>query len=98
MTFWHHWYWLTDCLPLFLCLLLLSLQFDSFPTELDDDEHTLAYYGVSDGATIFMNEIDVEEIKRQQEKAKQQQQSQLEKQEALEMKKQKHKQQLLQQS
>jgi hypothetical protein len=63
---------------------------------LDDDEHTLAYYGVSDGSTIFMNEIDVEEIKRQQEKSKLLQLSLLERQEALELQKQRHKQQLLQ--
>ncbi|CAB9511743.1 Tubulin-specific chaperone E [Seminavis robusta] len=71
-------------------------EFDAFPTELDDDEHTLAYYGVSDGATIFMNEIDLDAIKRQQEKVKQEQLSNLERQEALEVQKQQHKQQLLQ--
>lgn len=31
---------------------------DAFPIELDDDENTLAYYGVRDGAEILMNEID----------------------------------------
>ena len=42
---------------------------DAFPIELDDDEHTIGYYGVSDGAEILMNEIDLEAIKRQ-DKAK----------------------------
>ena len=46
-------------------------QNDAFPTELDDDEHTLAYYGVSDGADILMNEIDVADRQRQQQKAEQ---------------------------
>jgi predicted alpha/beta superfamily hydrolase len=63
---------------------------------LDDDEHALAYYGVSDGSTIYMNEIDLEEIKSQQEKNKQKQVALLERQEALELQKQRHKQQLLQ--
>lgn len=69
---------------------------DAFPIELDDEEHALTYYGVSDGASIFMNEIDVEEIQRQQEKLKKEQQAKLEQQEALEMQKQRHKKQLLQ--
>jgi hypothetical protein len=34
------------------------LQNDPFPTELDDDEHTLSHFGMCDGAEIFMNEID----------------------------------------
>ncbi len=38
---------------------------DAFPTELDDDDNTIGYYGVSDGAEILMNEIDVEAIKRE---------------------------------
>jgi len=33
---------------------------DPFPTDLDDDENTLTYYAVNDGAEILMNEIDVE--------------------------------------
>ena len=36
---------------------------DAFPTELHDVENTLAYYGVSDGAEILMNEIDVKAVK-----------------------------------
>ena len=79
----------------FFCL-VITTQFDAFPIELDDDEHTLTYYGVSDGATIFMNEIDPEEEKRQQAKIKHEQQSRLKEAEALEMQKQRHKQQLLQ--
>jgi len=38
---------------------------DAFPSELDDDESTLAYFGVNDGAEILMNEIDVEAIERE---------------------------------
>lgn len=44
-------------------------QNDPFPTELDDAGHTLAYYGVSDGAEILMNEIDIEA--RERDKARQ---------------------------
>jgi len=43
---------------------------DPFPTELDDDEHTLDYYGVVDGAEILMNEIDVEAREKEQYKEK----------------------------
>jgi hypothetical protein len=43
-----------------------------------------------------MHEIDVEDIKRQQDRSKQKQLSLLERQEALELQKQRHKQQLLQ--
>ena len=43
-------------------------QGDPFPTELDDADHTLEYYGVSDGAEILVNEIDVEA--REREKAR----------------------------
>jgi hypothetical protein len=78
-------------------LTILFTQDDAFPTELDDDEHTLGYFGVSDGATIFMNEIDVNDLQRQQEKIKEQQLSKLEREEALEMEKQRRKKQLLQQ-
>lgn len=35
-------------------------QTDAFPVELDNDENTLNYYGVCDGAEILMNEIDLE--------------------------------------
>jgi len=38
---------------------------DPFPTELDDDENTLAYYTVNDGAEILMNEIDLEAEKKE---------------------------------
>jgi hypothetical protein len=38
---------------------------DAFPTELDDDENTIGYYGVSDGSEILMNEIDLEAMKRE---------------------------------
>ena len=43
-------------------------QGDPFPTELDDDEHTLDYYGISDGAEVLMNEIDVEARDKEQSK------------------------------
>jgi tubulin-specific chaperone E len=55
---------------------LQSLHFrsecDAFPIELDDDDNTLSYYGVSDGAEVLMNEIDVaakklEEIKKKKD-------------------------------
>ncbi|KAL3765414.1 hypothetical protein ACHAWU_002332 [Discostella pseudostelligera] len=51
-----------------LQILHFSVENDPFPTELDDADHTLAYYGVSDGAEILMNEIDVEA--REREKAR----------------------------
>lgn len=38
---------------------------DPFPTELDDADYTLAYYGVPDGAEILVNEIDVEAKERE---------------------------------
>ena len=39
---------------------------------MDDDDNTLSYYGVSDGAEVLMNEIDVaakklEEIKKKKD-------------------------------
>ena len=37
-----------------------SNESDPFPTELDKDENTLAFYGVPDGAKIYMNEVDIE--------------------------------------
>jgi HAMP domain-containing protein len=45
--------------PTFVYTSLSSLQDDPFPIELDDDEHTLSYYGVCDGADILMNEVDL---------------------------------------
>ena len=41
------------------------LKNDPFPTELDDADYTLAYYGVPDGAEILVNEIDVEAKERE---------------------------------
>ena len=35
---------------------------------MDDDDNTLAYYGVNDGSEILMNEIDLEAKKRQEER------------------------------
>ncbi len=45
------------------------------PTFLDDDESTLGFFGVQDGATIFMNEVDVKEVAR--EKAREEEQRKL---------------------
>ncbi len=42
-----------------------SNESDPFPTELDEDENTLAFYGVSDGAQIYMNEVDLEAKQRE---------------------------------
>lgn len=68
---------------------------DAFPSELDDDEHTLAYYGVSDGSIIYMNEIDVEAMQRQEERAIVEQNAKFQEQEALEMHRLKHKKKLV---
>jgi len=65
------------------------------PTSLEDDEHTLLYYGVSDGATIYMNEMDVEELQQQRQQSQQDLETKLKQEEALEMQKQKYKQPLL---
>jgi len=54
---------------------------DPFPTELDDDGNTLSYYGVSDGAEILMNEVDVEARKRDEEREKAMQEQRIEEQE-----------------
>ncbi len=42
-----------------------SSKNDPFPTELDDADYTLAYYGVPDGAEILVNEIDLEARERE---------------------------------
>lgn len=49
-------------------LLNRSRQSDAFPMELDNDENTLSYYGVCDGAQILMNEIDLEAKRRDAER------------------------------
>ena len=54
---------------------------DAFPTELDDDDNALSYYGVTDGAEILMNEIDVEARKRDEEREKTLQEQRIEEQE-----------------
>ena len=69
---------------------------DAFPTALDDEEHTLAYYGVPDGATIYMKEVDAKDLAAQQQQTQQELEDHIQQQEALEMQKQKYKQQLLQ--
>ena len=54
---------------------------DAFPTELDDDDNAFSYYGVTDGAEILMNEIDVEARKRDEEREKILQERRIEEQE-----------------
>ncbi|KAG7343685.1 WD-40 repeat-containing serine/threonine protein kinase [Nitzschia inconspicua] len=50
---------------------LIRLRFrndgDSLPVELDDDEKALNYYGLNDGAEIWMDEVDVVEQEHQRE-------------------------------
>lgn len=41
-----------------------------FPAPMDDDENALAFYGLSDGAEILMNEVDVKAQKAEDEKKK----------------------------
>ena len=41
---------------------------DAFPTELDDDDNPLDFYGVCDGAEILMNQLD---LKAQNQEANQ---------------------------
>ena len=48
-----------------LQILHFRVETDPFPTELDDADHTLAYYGVTDGAEILVNEVDVEAEERE---------------------------------
>mmetsp|Transcript_23195 Transcript_23195/g.48007 ORF Transcript_23195/g.48007 Transcript_23195/m.48007 type:complete len:658 (-) Transcript_23195:75-2048(-) len=48
-----------------LQILHFRVKGDPFPTELDDADHTLAYYGVSDGAEILVNEVDVDARERE---------------------------------
>lgn len=48
-----------------LQMLHFRAEGDPFPTELDDAEHSLFYYGVNDGAEILVNEIDVEALSRE---------------------------------
>jgi len=54
---------------------------EAFPTELDDDENALSYYGVADGAEILMNEVDVEARRRDAEREKALQDQRIEEQE-----------------
>lgn len=43
----------------------------SLPMELEDDENTLGYYGVTDNSEILVNEIDVDFERKQKEKERQ---------------------------
>ena len=49
-----------------LQILHLSEKGAAFPIALDDDDHTLAYFGVNDGSEILMNEVDVEAQRREE--------------------------------
>lgn len=63
----------------------LSLQNDdsdsSIPIVLDEDAQTLAYFGVADGATIYMHEVDVRARQEDQQRQQQQQEEKLKQQE-----------------
>ena len=52
-----------------LQMLHFRAEGDPFPSELDDAENSLFYYGVNDGAEILVNEVDIEALER--EKARQ---------------------------
>jgi Ubiquitin-like domain len=52
------------------------------PTIMDDDEATLGYFGVDDGAIIYMHEIDVVELELQQTREKEEFDSKLQQQQA----------------
>ena len=54
---------------------------EAFPTELDDDDRALSYYGVGDGAEILMNEIDVAARQREAERERSAQERRMEEQE-----------------
>jgi Ubiquitin-like domain len=54
----------------------------TFPEPLDRDDYTLADYGVSDGAEILMNEIDVKFLEKERERQAQESVERLEKQES----------------
>ena len=62
---------------------LMSLHFrndtktDAFPTELDNDDNNLNYYGVCDGAEILMNEIDLESKRIEDRRLKEQQEEKI---------------------
>jgi hypothetical protein len=49
--------------------------------ELENDENTLSYYGVCDGAQILMNEIDLEAKRREAERSAHEQETRIMKQE-----------------
>jgi len=48
---------------------------------LDDDDNSLAYFGVSDGAEIYMNEIDMKAKRREEENVEKERREQMEEQE-----------------
>jgi hypothetical protein len=50
---------------------------DSLPTLLEEDEQSLAYYGVTDGATIFLHEVDVRARQEAHARAKQKEKDRL---------------------
>ena len=59
----------------------MTTQSDAFPVELDQEDNTLEYYGVCDGAEILMNEIDLEARQKEAERQAQEQMRKVEEQE-----------------
>ena len=53
-----------------------------FMTALDDDENALAYFGVGDGAEIYMNELDVKSLAKEKAKAEKEQDERMKAEEA----------------
>ena len=56
-------------------------QADAFPVELDNDDNTLNYYGVCDGAEILMNEIDLDAQRRESKRLAEEQERKMAEQE-----------------
>jgi hypothetical protein len=56
-------------------------QGSSLPTPMPDDDRSLSYYGVGDGSDIMMNEMDIQSLKRERERARQVMADRLEQQE-----------------
>jgi hypothetical protein len=60
---------------------LYEQQADAFPVELDNDDNTLNYYGVCDGAEILMNEIDLDAQRRESKRLAEEQERKMAEQE-----------------
>jgi len=54
---------------------------DAFPTELNEDTYTLAYYGITDSGEVLMNELELDALKGNEEKKQSLYQKQLSEQE-----------------